>query len=95
MMISILLLSQYPILSLCILHSLDIQKCTLALANLPPSGPSGIPTIHRQASSASAYGGRIRKHSNMSNIADEPGKVIYWPRQAFTNRHIIITLIKM
>lgn len=49
-------------------------KYTLALANLPPSGPSGIPTIQRHASSASAYGGRIRKYSNMSNVEDEPGK---------------------
>jgi len=42
-------------------------------ANRPPSGPSGIPTIQRHASSASAYGGRVRKHSNMSNFEDEPG----------------------
>ena len=52
-----------------------ILKIYLAAANLPPSGQSGIPTVQRHASSASAYGGRMRKHSNMSNVEDEPGKI--------------------
>jgi hypothetical protein len=53
-----------------------ILNIYLGAANLPPSGPSGIPTVQRTASSASAYGGRMRKHSNMSNIEDEPGNIL-------------------
>ena len=57
----------------------------MALANLPPSGPSGLPTVQRHASSASTYGGRLRKHSNVSNFDDEPGKNFKIYRKYLTN----------